>query len=162
MWIKKKIKKKGMGKPSFFFVNLNSKIGFVFICVKMINNMIYKRKVKTYGAILKTCDKIALVKGRYTGKWSFPKGHSNEGEEPIECTLREVAEETGIDELPSPIHYLQIGYGKYFIFSLPNQIPLNPRDTHEIIDTKWVTAEDMPYMDLNSDARQYTKRFVKI
>ena len=124
--------------------------------------MVMSRKVKTYGAILKTCDTIALVQGRYTGKWSFPKGHSNEGEQPIECTLREVAEETGIDNLPSPDRYLQVGYGKYFVFSLPNKIPLIPRDTHEIIGTKWATAEDMTYMDLNSDVRQYKKKFVNL
>ena len=51
------------------------------------------KKQKTYGAILIYKDKYALVQGRYTGKWSFPKGHSNEGEKPIECTKREVEEE---------------------------------------------------------------------
>lgn len=122
----------------------------------------FHRKVKTYGAILKAGGKIALVQGRYTGKWSFPKGHSNEGEMPIECTLREVAEETGIDELPAPIEYVQVGYGRYFIFSLMSEVNLNPRDTNEIIGTKWATEEDMINMNLNSDARQYVREYVKL
>jgi|688.fasta_scaffold536150_2 8-oxo-dGTP pyrophosphatase MutT (NUDIX family) len=116
-----------------------------------------RRKVKTYGAILKAGGKIALVQGRYTGKWSFPKGHSNKGEKPIECTLREVAEETGIDILPSPIEYRMVGYGRYFVFSLTEEVPLVARDTNEIINTRWVTLEEMNNMDLNSDARQYIK-----
>ena len=122
-----------------------------------------RMKQKTYGAILriKTAmgkEKYALVRGSYTGKWSFPKGHSNEGELPIECTLREVAEETGIDELPEPTEYIQVGYGNYFIFNLDEQVPLIPRDTHEIMDTKWVTLDEMEKMPLNADASLYRKK----
>jgi len=124
-------------------------------------------KQKTYGAIL--CIKsisgnnmYALVQGRYTGKWSFPKGHSNEGECPIDCTLREVGEETGIDKLPEPIEYIKIGYGNYFIFNLNEIIKLIPRDTNEIMDTKWVTLEEMESMSLNADASLYRKRLSNI
>jgi 8-oxo-dGTP pyrophosphatase MutT (NUDIX family) len=115
----------------------------------------------TYGGILRIRDKsgdlYALVQGRYTGKWSFPKGHSNDGEEPIECTLREVGEETGIDKLPEPSEYLEIGYGKYFVFNLSEIQPLIPRDKKEIMDTKWVTLEEMERMSLNADASLYRK-----
>ena len=124
-------------------------------------------KQKTYGAIL--CiksksgnDLYALVQGSYTGKWSFPKGHSNEGERPIECTLREVAEETGIDELPEPTEYLQVGYGNYFLFYLDEASPLIPRDTHEIMDTKWVTLDEMEKMPLNADASLYRKKLKEV
>lgn len=120
-------------------------------------------RATTYGAILRFVSttgqiKYALVQGRYTGKWSFPKGHSNEHEQPIECTLREVAEETGIDHLPEPAEYIQVGYGNYFVFSLKDQIPLIPRDTNEIMNTKWVTLEEMERMPLNADASLYRKR----
>lgn len=120
-------------------------------------------KQKTYGAILCIKDEsgqtlYALVQGRYTGKWSFPKGHSNEGELPIDCTLREVGEETGIDKLPKPTEYLQVGYGNYFVFYLTEPIPLIPRDTHEIMDTKWVTLDEMERMSLNADASLYRKK----
>jgi len=119
----------------------------------------------TYGAILcvkpKTESgkmKYALVQGRYTGKWSFPKGHSNEGELPIECALREVGEETGIDKLPDPVEYIQVGYGNYYMFNLDELLPLIPRDTNEIMDTKWVTLEEMEKMSLNADASLYRKQ----
>jgi 8-oxo-dGTP pyrophosphatase MutT (NUDIX family) len=119
----------------------------------------------TYGAILcikkkSSNDLYALVQGRYTGKWSFPKGHSNDGERPIDCTMREVGEETGIDKLPEPSEYLQVGYGNYFIFYLSEQVPLIPRDTHEIMDTKWVTLDEMENMPLNADASLYRKKLL--
>lgn len=123
-------------------------------------------KQKTYGAIICIKDKLsnndlyALVQGSYTGKWSFPKGHSNEGEKPFECTMREVGEETGIDKLPEPSEYVQVGYGNYFVFYLEEPVPLIPRDTHEIMDTKWVTLEEMKRMSLNADASQYVSKIL--
>lgn len=120
-------------------------------------------KHKTFGAILTVKSEsgqtlYALVQGSYTGKWSFPKGHANEGEKPLECTLREVGEETGIDTLPEPTEYVQIGYGNYFLFNLDEPVPLIPRDTHEIMDTKWVTMEEMERMPLNADASLFRKQ----
>jgi ADP-ribose pyrophosphatase YjhB (NUDIX family) len=119
---------------------------------------VQREEPKTYGAILCYRDKYALVQGRYTGKWSFPKGHSNEGEQPLECTLREVAEETGIDSLPHPIEYKSLGYGKYYVFILKDQPKLVPRDTKEIMDTKWVTLEEMESMSLNADVSMFRRK----
>jgi 8-oxo-dGTP pyrophosphatase MutT (NUDIX family) len=122
------------------------------------------RRTPTYGGIL--CIKnnqeplYALVQGRYTGKWSFPKGHSNEGEHPFECTVREVGEETGIDELPEPADYIKVGYGHYYVFNLKEPIPLIPRDKKEIIDTKWVTLDEMTNLQLNADASMYRKQLM--
>ena len=126
-----------------------------------IMNRVSTKRAPTYGAIL--CINItpeplyALVQGRYTGKWSFPKGHANEGEQPMECTMREVGEETGIDILPDPIDYIKVGYGHYYVFNLKEAIPLIPRDHKEIIDTKWVTLEEMGGLSLNADVNMYRK-----
>jgi len=124
---------------------------------KSSEGIVVKRKAKTYGGIL--CkkgitvddDEYVLVQGRYTGKWSFPKGHSNEGEEPLKCSLREVAEETGLDDLPEPTEYLQIGYGNYFVFNLERKTELVPRDKGEIMNTRWVRLDEMRKMLLNAD-----------
>jgi len=51
-----------------------------------------------------------------------------------------------------------VGYGKYFIFHLTKYVPLIPRDTIEIMDTKWVTLDEMEKMSLNADARQFRKQ----
>lgn len=40
---------------------------------------------------------LLLIKNRYGGHWSFPKGHVEGDETEIETALREVKEETGLD-----------------------------------------------------------------
>jgi len=120
---------------------------------------------KIYGGILCTHQngrkEYALVQGRHTGKWSFPKGHSNEGETPMECTKREVWEETGIEHLPDPIEYVRVGYGNYYVFILPSKYYLNPHDTNEIMKTAWVSLEEMKSMELNADVNQYMRNELK-
>jgi 8-oxo-dGTP pyrophosphatase MutT (NUDIX family) len=113
----------------------------------------------TYGGILycSRTKRYALVQGRKTGKWSFPKGHPNKGEEAMNCTMRELAEETGIENLPEPTEYVRIGYGNYYVFSLKDTIPLIPRDTNEIMNTKWATLDEMETLSLNADANMYRK-----
>lgn len=127
-----------------------------------------KPRTRIYGGILIVrhptdpfLDRYALVQGRYTGKWSFPKGHSNEGEEPLECTLREVEEETGIANLPDPVDYIRIGYGNYHIFYLDRIIDLVPQDTHEIIKTVWATIGEMELLSINVDVNRYRKTWLK-
>jgi len=110
--------------------------------------------------IVKTKDgttKYALVQGRYTGKWSFPKGHSLQGESPIDCSRREIAEETSIDELPKHTHHMRLGYGHYYVYELVAECPLVARDTHEVMDTRWVTLEEMATMSVNADVSRYIR-----
>ena len=118
-------------------------------------------RAKIYGGIICAYDdgkkEYALVQGRHTGKWSFPKGHSNEGETPMECTKREIWEETGMENLPDPIEYLKVGYGYYYLFVLPMKFHLYPHDTNEIMKTAWVSMEEMSTMTLNADVNQYIR-----
>lgn len=120
-----------------------------------------KREEKTYGGIIRVKKeggyKYGLVQGRYTGKWSFPKGHIKEGEKPLECTKREIMEETGIEELPKAKEYIHIGYGNYYIFDFEEEVKLVSRDNKEIMDTKWVTIEEMEGMLLNADVSIYLR-----
>ena len=46
----------------------------------------------------------------------------------------------------------------YFVFDLKESIPLIPRDTQEIMDTKWVSLDEMERMSLNADASLYRKK----
>ena len=62
-----------------------------------------------------------------------------------------------MDYLPTPIEYRRFGYGYYYIFTLSEKCPLIPRDTMEIIDTKWATLEEMESMSLNVDVSRYVR-----
>jgi 8-oxo-dGTP pyrophosphatase MutT (NUDIX family) len=121
------------------------------------------RNGKTFGGILmytrtNNPTLYALVQGRATGKWSFPKGHSNPDEGPLDCAKREIAEETSIELLPEPITYIKMGYGHYYIFELTEQLPLVAKDTTEVMDTIWVTLEEMMRLPLNADASLFVKK----
>jgi len=60
------------------------------------------RKVPTCGVIMLDCslNNVLLVEAHKSGRWSFPKGKINEKEEHINCAVREVKEECGIDITP--------------------------------------------------------------
>lgn len=119
------------------------------------------RTTRVFGGILYTEDngmkKYALVQGRYTGKWSFPKGHLNRGESDIECTKREIAEETGLTELPDPVDCLKIGYGQYYVFKLNSPTLLIPSDNNEIMATRWVTLKEMEELSVNADVNYFRR-----
>lgn len=118
---------------------------------------------KVYGAIMRYKDKntkevyYALIQGRYTGKWSFPKGHSNRGEEPYDCVKREVFEETGIQTLPNPISDQRIGFGHYYIFDVETKYDLQPQDKKEVMNHRWVTQNELDELQLNVDASYFKK-----
>ena len=53
------------------------------------------RHQKVYGAICISSEgRVLLVKGRLSGKWSFPKGHMEPFESGNQCALRELFEIT--------------------------------------------------------------------
>ena len=58
------------------------------------------RKEKSCGALVYRTKndeiELLLLKHRFGGHWSFPKGHVEEGETEVETALREVHEETGL------------------------------------------------------------------
>jgi 8-oxo-dGTP pyrophosphatase MutT (NUDIX family) len=148
---------------AFQSLSFRGKRTFPVKVVQPHNNSIATVKPRVYGVVLCTKCKTtneslyALVQGRYTRKWSFPKGHSFDSEQPLECALRELKEETGINEVPAPTRYLKLVYGYYFLFKVDRQLTLNPTDTHEIIDTKWVTVKEMESMNLNADVSEFRK-----
>jgi len=125
-------------------------------------------KVPIYGGILHTVyedvDYYALVQGRHTGKWSFPKGHLQLGETGPECALREIAEETGMDEVDheKSIGTLFLHYGTYYLYECSGFDPLLPRDQKEIVHAKWMTLEDMSKVPLNADVSQFRKQRCRV
>jgi len=124
------------------------------------------KESKTYGGILCTMDNegellFGLVQGRRTGKWSFPKGHSDENENGLECALREIMEETGIKNLPKPIDYLEVGYGKYYVFELKTTQPMVAIDKMEVMNTGWMGLDEMRKVQVNADVYKFVQRMCR-
>ena len=109
---------------------------------------------EVYGTIIVSPDrKILLVKGRKGGKWSFPKGHPEEGEEGYQCAWRETAEETGIC-LPPPTdkdEILNLSKGRYFVHRLSSKPYVNVHDFDELNDIGWYTIREMRSLFKNID-----------
>jgi mRNA-decapping enzyme subunit 2 len=64
---------------------------------------LYKSQIPSYGALIfnKTRDKLLFIlyhnpRDRIPRKLDFPKGKVDQGEEDLECSLREIYEETGL------------------------------------------------------------------
>lgn len=56
------------------------------------------KKISSGGILVNKGGKIALVH-QSGGSWGFPKGALEEGEKPLDTAIREVGEETGIQEM---------------------------------------------------------------
>lgn len=116
-----------------------------------------------YGAVIQSqiTKRFALVQGKQTGKWSFPKGHVNRFETPLECVIREVREETGIENLPQPIQGISLEVGYYYAFSIMNEVSLIPIDVNEIQETGWFTIEEMQQLSVNVDVSKFLKHILQ-
>jgi 8-oxo-dGTP diphosphatase len=122
-------------------------------------------KSKCYGGIIRFKSnyqyEYLIVKGRHTGIWSFPKGHSKKNETSLECAHREIAEETGITYLPHFHNYLKAGGAHYYVFDVSEKYDIHPQDSNEISEGKWVTLHDLSSLHTNAGIQQYIKRLYR-
>ena len=100
---------------------------------------------------------MVLVVNQNGTSWSLPKGHVDSGEEPLQAAIREIMEESGIDDL----HFLRVlgVYGRYklgkntgedkkewkvllFFLFKTRQNELNPKDPHHP-QARWVHPDEV-------------------
>jgi 8-oxo-dGTP diphosphatase len=117
---------------------------------------------RCYGGIIKSLSsgKYLLVKG-FTGKWSFPKGHREQGETPHQCAKREIYEETGltIDDIENKKRvFVSIYY--YFDIELDTECETNPIDTKEVKDIRWFSPEETNLIEKNKDVNVFFLRLL--
>lgn len=113
-----------------------------------------------YGAIVVTPDReTVVIRGRQSGKWSFPKGHGVTSELPLDACLRELKEETGINlKGVKPDDELRFKAGTYFVFYITEKITLCPEDTKEVMDSMWVPLRRLQYLVGNMDMTTFCKK----
>lgn len=112
-----------------------------------------------YGAILLAPGvdlELLVIRGRQSGKWSFPKGHGHSTENPLEACVREVKEETGISlKGIKPDDELRFKVGTYFVFYLTEKPVLCPEDTKEVMDIMWVPLSRLEHLAGNMDLKTF-------
>ncbi|XP_025077810.1 m7GpppN-mRNA hydrolase-like isoform X2 [Pomacea canaliculata] len=123
----------------------------------------YKMAVPTYGAILLTPDfkHCLLAQGFFTkSSWGFPKGKVNEAESPVECAIREVFEETGLDvkSLIKADQYVETRMNDQLIrlFIIPgvaHDTRFQPQTRKEIRELKWFPVDALPIHKRDTTAK---------
>lgn len=109
---------------------------------------------KIYGSIIySNNNRLLLVQGRETGKWSFPKGHRKGEETAYECAFRETKEETGLEIDKSYLEELTLAAGKYYVYKLESEPEIHTIDDNEIMNVEWVPLSVLDKYMYNCDVR---------
>lgn len=123
-----------------------------------------KVRVRVVGGIFRTGDissgkplRYAVVRGRRSGIWSFPKGHGKRGETAEETARREIEEETGWTVLPAPIGSRRVASVRYYIYEMPYEMGIMPTDQREIGDARWMTRDELREVTVNRGIAEYLK-----
>ena len=110
-----------------------------------------------------------------SGHWGFPKGHADEGENPIETAVRELREETSLeinetlmsDEILTEQYSFRSGKAvvlkkvQYYIGSVCN--PDNYEiDRSEAIEGKWVEINEAPRFLTYEEGRRICREAAQI
>lgn len=120
---------------------------------------------QVYGTIFLTPNRsVLLVKGRCSGKWSFPKGHPNEGETGFEAAKRETMEETGLHLSPYFDRIIHLATGTYYLVQT-DEIRGQPTDVNEVSELRWIPLsklKEFPVnLDVNTFLRQYGSEYIQ-
>lgn len=123
-----------------------------FECYKPTTEMVY-------GSIcMSPKNKILLVRGRRSMKWSFPKGHKESRESYLECAVRETLEETGINLTNhTPVSFQRLSVGSYYFFELEEQLA-EIKDTREVVEARWMNLNEIRDSPCNVDVNRFLSR----
>jgi ADP-ribose pyrophosphatase YjhB (NUDIX family) len=123
------------------------------------NNSNMEDKPQVYGAIFITPQsKILVVKGKPTGKWSFPKGHPNENESPFDCAKRETFEEVNLELPRNYERLLFLATGSYYLVRSP-ELVTKLKDKNEILEIRWMTYAELRDSDVNVDVNTFLRNY---
>jgi 8-oxo-dGTP pyrophosphatase MutT (NUDIX family) len=113
---------------------------------------------QVYGSIFISRNKrILVVKGKHSGKWSFPKGHPNEGETGFDCAKRETQEETGVT---LPIFFervVNLATGSYYVVRSSPEYNTFIGDNDEVEEVAWLTTDELRSKPANVDVNTFLR-----
>ena len=122
----------------------------------------FKQSQRVYGVILVSPqERYLMVRGRATGKWSFPKGHIEAGESPLQCAKRELYEETGVSlgKLePTRETPFRLKAAQYFIFRPAVEAKVCTIDAREVTDVRWLSAREIARLPSNVDVSFFLEK----
>jgi 8-oxo-dGTP pyrophosphatase MutT (NUDIX family) len=116
---------------------------------------------KVYGVVLiSDNDRVLVVKGSRTGKYSFPKGHINAFENVRDCAKREFREETGLNcDNYKELGYQHLSAGGYYFYHSPSEdVPTLDEQQTEIESVQWMTVDDLRSQNVNVDVSVFLRR----
>ncbi len=105
------------------------------------------------GVVLNEHDAVLMIYRR--GKWDLPKGKCDDGEEIAECALREVSEETGLQQLKlgdkiCDTYHVYAQYGENLLkrtawYKMKGSVSetLTPQKEENIQEARWIAEKDM-------------------
>lgn len=117
--------------------------------------MSYK-PTKVGGIVLDAKQRLLVVQGRYSGKWSVPKGTLEEEEGYLEGALREIREETGLKLQPCDtdrLEYWGVNRARLYLLQVDRNTPrLRPKDDGEISQAIWLDLGNLNELELIKDS----------
>jgi ADP-ribose pyrophosphatase YjhB (NUDIX family) len=119
---------------------------------------------QVYGSIyISRSNKILLVRGRDSDKWSFPKGHPKEGETAFQCAKRETLEEVGLD---LPLFFervVPLRTGSYYLVR-HREVNCTTQDPNEVEEIGWFSLSQIrsKSLNVNVDVNTFLKEYKDI
>lgn len=112
-----------------------------------------------YGSIFVShSNRMLLVRGKATGKWSFPKGHPNPNETEFQCAARETKEETGLTLPPLFERVLHLATGIYYLVRT-SEYPCKIQDPNEISEIAWMSLSELRTKSVNVDVNTFLREY---
>lgn len=117
---------------------------------------------QVYGSIfVSDRQKVLVVKGRESGKWSFPKGHPKKGESGFECARRETLEETGLELSNHFERILLLATGAYYVVR-SNECECCTQDDKEVEEIAWKSFDELKRSCVNIDINTFLRQHKRI
>lgn len=115
------------------------------------------------GALInKQGDKVLLVRGHRSKRWTFPAGKKWPQELAVHCAVREVFEETGYYSQPSEFRFSykhrKASYHIFLFLNVPEDFRFAPQTKQEIDEIKWVPHKHIAFWMTNRKSSQAFQR----